>query len=181
MIKKYELIKTDTKICLGKTLFRIKALVSFGDVTIGELGGYVSDENCLQNEFKGKVTDNSVLNNSIVDNSIVNNSVVDNSVVNNSVVDNSVVDNSVVNKKSEKNDGEIAMEDAIEFTFSKALKLIKKGYRIYRKGWNGKNMYLELQTPDENSKMSLPYIYMKTACGNKVPWIASQTDLLATD
>jgi hypothetical protein len=29
--------------------------------------------------------------------------------------------------------------------------------------------------------MTLPYIYMKTADGNLVPWLASQTDLLATD
>ena len=65
--------------------------------------------------------------------------------------------------------------------FEDALPLLKQGKRIYRKGWNGKDMYLELQEPDENSKMTLPYIYMKTADGHLVPWFASQTDLLSGD
>lgn len=42
-------------------------------------------------------------------------------------------------------------------------------------------MWLGLQVPDEHSKMSLPYIYMSTVDGNLVPWLASQTDMLATD
>ena len=71
------------------------------------------------------------------------------------------------------------MEEA--FNFGEALRQLKAGALVARKGWNGKNMYLELQTPDENSKMSLPYIYMKTACDNLVPWLASQTDVLADD
>lgn len=65
--------------------------------------------------------------------------------------------------------------------FSKALEEVKAGYRIARAGWNGKNMWLSLQKPTELSKMTLPYIYMKTACDNLVPWLASQTDLLAED
>jgi hypothetical protein len=56
-----------------------------------------------------------------------------------------------------------------------------QGFRIYRLGWNGKNMYLQLQVPDEQSKMTLPYVYMCTAQGGFVPWLCSQTDLLATD
>ena len=55
------------------------------------------------------------------------------------------------------------------------------GGRFARAGWNGKNMYIELQVPDEHSKMTLPYIYMKTAQGDLVPWLASQTDMLADD
>ena len=66
-------------------------------------------------------------------------------------------------------------------TFSEALEQLKVGKRIARSGWNGKGMWLKLQTPDTNSKMSLPYIYMYTACDNRVPWLASQTDLLAED
>ena len=50
-----------------------------------------------------------------------------------------------------------------------------------REGWNDKDMYLELQVPDDSSKMTLPYIYMKTAQGDLVPWFASQTDMLAGD
>lgn len=65
--------------------------------------------------------------------------------------------------------------------FGKALLSLRVSNKLRRKGWNGKNMYIELQVPDENSKMSLPYIFMKTACDNKVPWLASQTDLLADD
>lgn len=55
------------------------------------------------------------------------------------------------------------------------------GRRFSRSGWNGKNMYIELQVPDENSKMTLPYIYMFTATGDLVPWLISQTDALADD
>jgi hypothetical protein len=42
-------------------------------------------------------------------------------------------------------------------------------------------MYLALQVPDANSKMTLPYVYMKTVLGDLVPWLCSQTDLLADD
>lgn len=65
--------------------------------------------------------------------------------------------------------------------FSKALELLKTGARITRTNWNGKGMWLALQVPDANSKMTLPYIYMRTAQGDLVPWLASQTDLLALD
>jgi hypothetical protein len=65
--------------------------------------------------------------------------------------------------------------------FGEALKELKAGNRVSRKGWNGKSMWLELQRPDSFSKMTLPYIYMKTADNNLVPWLASQTDMLAED
>lgn len=65
--------------------------------------------------------------------------------------------------------------------FGQALQALKDGYRVTREGWNGKGMWLELQVPDENSKMTRPYIYMKTVDGDLVPWVASQTDLLAAD
>lgn len=68
-----------------------------------------------------------------------------------------------------------------QYSFSDALKALKNNGRISRMGWNGKGMYLEMQRPDLGSKMTLPYIYMKTACNNLVPWLASQTDLLADD
>jgi hypothetical protein len=67
------------------------------------------------------------------------------------------------------------------FDFGKALEYLKNGKKVYRYGWNGKGMWLELQLPDENSKMSLPYIYMKTVDNKLVPWLASQTDMLAED
>lgn len=65
--------------------------------------------------------------------------------------------------------------------FSHALGELKAGHRVQRSAWNGKGMYVELQVPDENSKMSLPYLYMKTADDKLVPWLASQTDILADD
>ena len=65
--------------------------------------------------------------------------------------------------------------------FSEALEKLKQGYLIYREGWNGKNQWLDLQTPDENSKMTLPYIFIHVAQEDLVPWLASQTDILAED
>ena len=65
--------------------------------------------------------------------------------------------------------------------FGNALNSLKAGYPVTRNGWNGKGMYLMLQRPDEHSKMTLPYIYMRTVQGDLVPWLASQTDLLAND
>ena len=68
-----------------------------------------------------------------------------------------------------------------QFDFGMALKRLKEGYRVRRAGWNGKGMWVELQTPDEHSKMTLPYLYLKTVDGKLVPWLASQTDILAED
>ena len=65
--------------------------------------------------------------------------------------------------------------------FSMALRALKNGQMVTREGWNGKGMWLALQRPDPASKMTLPYIYMRTAQGDYVPWLASQTDLLAED
>lgn len=65
--------------------------------------------------------------------------------------------------------------------FGYALSTLKAGGQVYRTGWNGKGMWLALQTPDTNSKMTLPYIYMHTATGDFVPWLASQTDILSSD
>ena len=65
--------------------------------------------------------------------------------------------------------------------FGKAIDALKTGFKVCRNGWNGKGMWLELQVPDAHSKMTQPYIYMKTADENLVPWLASQTDVLAED
>ena len=45
-MKKFELT-TNTKMFLGKKLFQIKALISFGNVEAGELGGYIEKEENL--------------------------------------------------------------------------------------------------------------------------------------
>lgn len=71
--------------------------------------------------------------------------------------------------------------------FGEALRALKSGARAARKGWNGKGMWLELQVPDLFSKMTLPYIYLnypdnaQNTPGARVPWLASQTDMLAED
>jgi hypothetical protein len=78
-------------------------------------------------------------------------------------------------------------------TFGDAIEALKAGKRVARAGWNGKGLSIELQVPDANSKMTLPYIFMaypatpasETAPANhisaRVPWLASQTDMLAED
>lgn len=62
-----------------------------------------------------------------------------------------------------------------------AIEAMRNGRKVYRDGWNGKGQFLELQVPDVNSKMSLPYVFITTVSGDRVPWHASQTDLLACD
>ena len=65
--------------------------------------------------------------------------------------------------------------------FGEALKYLRMGGRVTRTGWNGKEQYLELQTPDAHSKMRRPYIFISPVDGDLVPWVTSQSDLLATD
>ena len=74
--------------------------------------------------------------------------------------------------------------------FGRAISALKEGERVARKGWNGKGIFIELQEPDEKSKMSSPYIFIDTtglqtdnvaALKSRVPWLASQTDMLAED
>ena len=50
-----------------------------------------------------------------------------------------------------------------------------------RVGWNGKGMHSEMKTPTEKSKMTLPYLFIKTPDGDLVPWVISQTDVLSSD
>ena len=78
-------------------------------------------------------------------------------------------------------DAAIPVVDESLQTFGWAIKQLHNGSAVARAGWNGKGMWLKLQVPDAHSKMSLPYIYMKTEQGDLVPWLASQTDVLATD
>jgi hypothetical protein len=65
--------------------------------------------------------------------------------------------------------------------FGWALEMLRSGCRVYRLGWNGPGQWIELQRPDANSKMTLPYLFISTVRGDLVPWLASQTDLLAND
>lgn len=66
-------------------------------------------------------------------------------------------------------------------TFGTALDLLRGGAKIQRAGWNGKGMWLGLQTPDANSKMGHPYIYMSDVNGILFPWNPNNLDLLSDD
>jgi len=68
-----------------------------------------------------------------------------------------------------------------ERDFAWAMRKLRNAEHLTRSGWNGKNMWIYIQMPDDHSKMTEPYIYMKTADSKIVPWVASQTDLLASD
>lgn len=74
--------------------------------------------------------------------------------------------------------------------FGLAIEAMWKGCKVRRRGWNGKGIHIELQVPDAHSKMTSPYIYIDTtglqttnpdAPKSRVPWLASQTDMLADD
>jgi hypothetical protein len=90
--------------------------------------------------------------------------------------------------------------------FGEALELLRAGERVAREGWNGKNMFIYLvpansypaqtevakkywagKTDTTKAPAHIPmvpygaYLAMKTAQENVVPWLASQTDILADD
>lgn len=64
-------------------------------------------------------------------------------------------------------------------TFGEAIEALKEGKFAARHGWN--DMWLKLRKPSSESDMTAPYIYMFTADEQLVPWLASQTDMLAED
>lgn len=80
--------------------------------------------------------------------------------------------------------------------FGRALALLKAGENVAREGWNGKGMFVFL-VPGSSFEVNRPpllgiypegtpinyhaHIDMKTADGTIVPWLASQTDVLAED
>ncbi len=81
-------------------------------------------------------------------------------------------------------------------TFSEALENIKEGKRLQRAGWNGMYMFVFLVPgstfrvnrapllgiyPEGTEINYQSHIDMKTADGTIVPWLASQSDLLADD
>lgn len=80
-----------------------------------------------------------------------------------------------------------------DMTFGLALEAMKKGYFAQRAGWNGKGLKLGLVGKGGAFEISigevstLPYIVMvypmdsANTPGAIVPWLASQTDMLAED
>lgn len=80
--------------------------------------------------------------------------------------------------------------------FGDAVHMLKLGKKVARAGWNGKGMFLFLVAgstfqvnrppllgiyPEGTTVNYCPHIDMKTADGKIVPWLASQTDVLAED
>ena len=89
-------------------------------------------------------------------------------------------------------------------TFGQAIEAMKQGWRVARKGWNGKGMWLSVPLGKEPQQIPAPeiwgkankeyaeqmggtvkvtpYVTMKAADGTLVMgWLASQTDMLAED
>jgi len=89
---------------------------------------------------------------------------------------------------------EEAYQPITSLSFGHAVVALKAGHKVARSGWNGKGMFLYL-VPENvypaQTKAALEhfgdrvpygaYIAMKTAQENVVPWLASQTDVLAND
>lgn len=77
--------------------------------------------------------------------------------------------------------------------FSEALRLLRRtGAKVRRRGWNGKGMWLRHIDLSLDAEFTIrehepcegtwtPFIVMKTVDNKLVPWLASQTDLLADD
>ena len=99
---------------------------------------------------------------------------------------------------SPKEQFEKAYRLANEMTFGLAIEALKAGLKVARAGWNGKGMFLYyvpaasypaqrntngtmLGVFPEDMVPYCAYIAMKTAQDNVVPWLASQTDVLAED
>lgn len=81
-------------------------------------------------------------------------------------------------------------------SFSVALEELKSGKKVSRAGWNGKGMFVFLVQGSTFKVSRAPllgiypegteinyhaHIDMRTADGQIVPWLASQTDVLAED
>lgn len=79
------------------------------------------------------------------------------------------------------------------YSFGEAIKYLKKGKRVAREGWNGKNQYIELataisyKTPTgeivncEHAAIGNSAIAFVGTSGVQMGWLASQADMLAED
>jgi hypothetical protein len=90
---------------------------------------------------------------------------------------------------SPKDQFENAYRESGNMTFGLAIEALKRGHKIARTGWNGKGMWLMLVPEKLADAVSFqyealspaPWIGMKTTDDKFVPWLASQTDMLAED
>ena len=79
------------------------------------------------------------------------------------------------------------------FGFGDAIKYIKRGLKVKRKGWNGKNQYIQLATGIsyksatgeifncEHDAIGNKAIAFVGTSGVQMGWLASQADMLAED
>lgn len=80
-----------------------------------------------------------------------------------------------------------------EFDFGEAIKYLKQGFKLTRKGWNGKGQYIQLVTNlsykcmdgeivnAEHNSMGNNAIAFVGTSGIQVGWLASQADMLSDD
>lgn len=89
---------------------------------------------------------------------------------------------------------EDAYQETDAMNFGMAIEAVKKGYRVARKGWNGKDMYVflayeadfvtdaDISAFDQLEVEVGDMLVMKTAQNTFQPgWLASQADMLADD
>lgn len=79
------------------------------------------------------------------------------------------------------------------FSFGEAIKYLKRGFKVARKGWNGKNQYIELASNIsyvnalgdvvncEHAAIGNKAIAFVGTSGVQMGWLASQADMLAED
>ena len=79
------------------------------------------------------------------------------------------------------------------FSFGEAIKYLKRGMKVARKGWNGKKQYIQLATGisykatdgvivncEHNAIGNMAIAFCGTS-GVQMGWLASQADMLADD
>ena len=66
--------------------------------------------------------------------------------------------------------------------FGEALAVLRRGGRVTRQSWqDGWKLRLDLPGEMPYSRMTDPYVSMRTAEGGKVPWVPTQADMLSMD
>ena len=96
----------------------------------------------------------------------------------------------LLNKQKESTMTNEIKASTTNLTFGEVLPKLKSGKKVARAGWNGEGMWLTLVDTGYYDvgcsvvgeiNLLLPWIGMKTADNKFVPWLASQTDMLAED
>lgn len=69
------------------------------------------------------------------------------------------------------------MNQEQKMNFGKALEALRAGKAVRLPYWKH-DVRIKLQTPDEHSKMTAPYLYVESRFGC-VPWVVTQIELLS--